>query len=92
MALKRSRKAVDDGNLYFYMRYMIYIGLLDNLLLLLGEHNKGRRHRKTLYCDTVAIAGAGAARLTCSTVGTCSGRRRVSPVCYLVTVAAGQLY
>ena len=32
-------------------------------------------------CDTIAVAGAGAARLTCSTVGTCSGRRRVSPVC-----------
>ena len=32
-------------------------------------------------CDTVAAAGAGAAWLTYSTVGTCSGRRRVSPVC-----------
>ena len=43
-------------------------------------------------CDTVPAVGAGAARLTYSTVGTCSGRRRVSPVCYLVTVAVGQLY
>ena len=31
-------------------------------------------------CNTVAAVGAGAARLTYSTVGTGSGRRRVSPV------------
>ena len=42
--------------------------------------------------DTVAAAGAGAARLTYSTVASCRDRRRVSPVCYLVTFAAGQLY
>ena len=30
-------------------------------------------------CDTVAAAGVDAARLICSTLATCRGRRRVSP-------------
>ena len=47
---------------------------------------------KAPSCDTVAAAGAGAARLTCSTVATCRGRRRVSPVCYLVTVTVYAMY
>ena len=44
---------------------------------------------KTPCCDTVAAAGADTAWLTCSTVGTCSGQCRVSPVCYIVTIAVG---
>jgi len=34
---------------------------------------------KAPCCDTVAVVGAGAERLTCSTVATSRGRRRVSP-------------
>ena len=47
---------------------------------------------KAPCCDTVAAAGAGAERLTYSTVATCKGRRRVIPVCYLVTVIACAMY
>ena len=63
-----------------------------NYCFSLCEHSKGRRRRTGLCCDTVAAAGAGATRLTCSTVATCRGQGRVSPVCYLVTVIACALY
>ena len=54
--------------------------LLANLLLPCVNTAREGGAEKAPCCDTVAAAGAGAARLTCSTVGTCSGRRRVSPV------------
>ena len=62
--------------------------MLDNLLLSCVSTVREDDAEKALYCDTVAATGVGAARLTCSTVSTCSGRHRVSPVCYLVTVTA----
>ena len=62
--------------------------MLDNLLLPCVNTAREGGAEKALCCDTVAAAGAGAELLTCSTVGTCSGRRRVIPVCYLVTVTA----
>jgi len=56
--------------------------LLENLLIPCVNTVKEGGAEKTPCCDTVDAAGAGAgvARLTCSTVGTCSGRHRVSPV------------
>ena len=66
--------------------------LLNNLPLPCVNTAREGGAEKAPRCNTVAAAGAGAARLTCSTVGTCRGRRRVSPICYLVTVVAGQLY
>ena len=66
--------------------------LLDNLLLYCVNTAREGGAEKAPCCDTVAVAGAGAAQLTCSTVAIGRGRRRVSPVCYLVTVTACALY
>ena len=66
--------------------------LLDNLLLPCVNTAREENTELGPCCDTVAAAGAGVARLTGSTVATCRGRSRVSPVCYLVTVIACALY
>jgi len=54
--------------------------LLANLLLPCVNTAREGGAELAPCCDTVAATGAGAARLTYSTVGTCSGRRRVTPV------------
>ena len=71
---------------------MIRGRLLDNLLLPCVNIAREGGAEKAPYCDTIAATGVGVAWLTYSTVGTCSGQRRVSPVCYLVTVIACALY
>ena len=55
-------------------------GCWNNLLFFLCKHTASEDGaEKAPYCDTVAAAGAGAERLTCSTVATCRSRRMVSP-------------
>ena len=66
--------------------------LLDNLLLPFVNTTREGDVEKVPCCDTTAVVGAGAPWLTCSTVGTCNGRRRVNLVCYLVTVTTYALY
>ena len=53
--------------------------LLDNLLLSCVNTAREGGAELAPCCDTVAAVGAGAARLTCSTVATYRGRHRVSP-------------
>ena len=60
--------------------YVPMAHLLANLLLAYVNTSRKDDAEKISCCDIVATTGAGVVRLICSTVETCSGRRRVSPV------------